>query len=243
MTLTSILIAIDSVPGSRPVVQAASELALRTGASLKALFIEDDNWYKASRVSFAYQVSSITGELMPFDEAEMLKQGRAHSSLLERMIVNHSRELNIRCHYRTARGPVIRELMEAARDQDLIVIGRNRDPDGSRRKLGGTARFLAENCTVPVLVWNGGATWPGIITGMIEPGTEGENVKRWMQFLGNCLNRETVTLHQNLTELSKTEKTKRLRDKNHLLVAERHRDEDGTPHPDLEQLPNSVLLV
>lgn len=243
MTLTTILIAIDSVPGSLPVVQAASELALRSGAELKALFIEDDNWYKASRVSFSYQISSVTGELIPFDESAMLKQSRAHSSLLERMIVNHSRQLNIQSSYRTARGSVIRELMEASSGQDLIVIGRNRNPDGSRRKLGSTARFLTENCTTPVLVWNGPPQWPGIISGIIEPNSEGEKVKEWTRVLGNCLNRITETAVADLSQIISTGETGRLRDKNRLLVVERYRDEDGNPRPDLENLPNSVLLV
>ena len=243
LKLDSILIAIDSITGSMPVVQAASELAMRSGAELKALFIEDDEWYKASRVSFSYQISSITGELMPFDEAVMMKQSRAHSSLLERMLVNHSRQLNIRCSYQTVRGSVIRELMEAASGHDLVVIGRNRKPDGSLSRIGGKARFLAENCTLPVLVWNGGPQWPDIITGVIEPGSDEENVNGWTRLIGNYLNRVTETVHADLTELSHISETGRLRDKNRLPVIERHRDKDATPHPHLEVIPNSVLLV
>jgi nucleotide-binding universal stress UspA family protein len=248
MKLTSILIAIDSVPGSLTVVQAASELALRSGAELRALFIEEEDWYKASRVSFSYQVSSVTGTITPLDEALMTKQSRAHSSLLERMIVNHSRQMNIQCTYQAVRGPVIRELMEAATGHDLIVIGRNRVPDGSRTKLGGKARFLVENCPTPVLVWNGPPHWPAIITGLVTSAEEKEEneVKTWTNSLGETLGRVTeFHSEDSFLQIRHSGDRALLQDRNRLLIVKRHKDKNSSSYhdPNLDAMPNSVLLI
>jgi len=198
MQLSAIVIAIDSISGSRPVVEAAAELANRTGAELTAIFIEDSDWFKASRLSFSYQISSFSGEMIPFDEIHMLEQVKAHSSLLERMVVNYSSKMNIKYKYYCARGSVISELMGATKGKDLIIIGRNRQPDGSRAKIGRTARFLAENCTIPVLIWNSRSDWPGRFTGIVKTSGSGEKQKvmEWTSGMARFLKRkaEIVTM-------------------------------------------------
>ena len=203
MQLSSIVIAIDSISGSQQVVQAAAELAYRSGAELTAIFIEDDDWFKASRLSFSYQISSFSGELIPFDEIQMLEQAKAHSSLLERMVVKCTSKMNIKYKYHSARGSVIRELMGATEGKDLIIIGRNRHPDGSRAKIGRTARFLAENCTIPVMIWNSRSEWPGRITGIVKTSGSGEKQKvmEWTSGLARFLKRnaEIVTMEDSET--------------------------------------------
>jgi nucleotide-binding universal stress UspA family protein len=250
MQLSSILIAIDSISGSQPVVQAAAELAYSSSAELTAIFIEDDDWFKASRLSFSYQISSFSGELIPFDEMQMLEQAKAHSSLLERMVVKYSSKMNIKYKYHSARGSVIRELMGATEGKDLIIIGRNRQPDGSRAKIGKIARLLAENCTIPVLIWNSRSDWPGRITGIVKTTGSGEKEKvmEWTSGLARLLKRKAEIiptgksddLHQDFDGINPEQLG---RDKNRLLIMERIRDKKGLSDVDLTGFPNSVLLL
>ena len=250
MQLSSIVIAIDTISGSQPVVQAAAELAYSSGAELTAIFIEDDDWFKASRLSFSYQISSFSGEMIPFDEMKMMEQAKAHSSLLERMVVKYSSKMNIKYKYHSARGSVIRELMGATEGKDLIIIGRNRQPDGSRAKIGRTARLLAENCTIPVLIWNSRSDWPERITGIVKTSGSGEKQKvmEWTSGLARFLKRKAELipteksddLHQDLDGINPE---KLGRDKKRLLIMERICDKKGLSDVDLTGFPNSVLLL
>ena len=242
MHLSSILIAIDSVAGSRPVIQAASELAHRAGAELTAVFIEEDDWFKASRFSFSLQVSGYTGELLPFDEALISEQTKAHSALLRQMILKTGQGMDIKCSYLSSRGSVIHELMSSAAGRDLIFIGRNRMPDGSRVKVGRTARFMAENCDVPVMVWNGRPQWPMIITGIVQgPGTN-QKVVNWTTGLGRLLKRKTELVRSDESKPGYTPQ-KLAVDRNRMIIIERTRDDKGISGAGLDMYPNSVLLL
>jgi hypothetical protein len=242
MHLSSIMLAIDSVAGSRPVMQSAAELAYKAGAELTAVFIEEDEWFKASRVSFSLQVSSYTGELLPFDEEVLSEQSKAHSKLLEQMILRTGQSMNIRCSYRSSRGSVIDELMSLAAGRELIIIGRNRVPDGRSQKIGRTARFMAEICDIPVLVWNGRSQWPLNVTGIVQGPGANQNVVSWTSGLGRLLKRKTELVRADEPKPGYTPQ-KLAEDRNRLIVIERTRDENGISGAALEQFPNSVLLL
>ena len=242
MHLSSIMLAIDSVTGSRAVIQAAAELAYKSGAELSAVFIEEDEWFKASRFNFSFQVSSYTGELLPFDEEVLSEQAKAHSRLLEQMILRTGQSMDIKCSYYSARGPVIRELMNSAAGRDLVIIGRNRIPDGRNQKIGRTTQFLTENCEIPILVWNGRPQWPDFVTGIVQGTGANQKVVDWTTGLGKLLKRkkELVRADEPKPELTPQ---KLAEDRNRLIVIERTRDEKGISWASLDKYPNSVLLL
>lgn len=242
MHLSSILIAVDSVAGSRSVMQIASELAYRSDAELNAVFVEEDEWYKASSVSFTLQVSSYTGEVLPFDEAELSEQTKAHSKLLEHMLVSTGQNMNIRCSYHTARGSVIQELMLASESKDMIIIGRNRMPDGRSVKIGRTARLMVENCEKPVLLWNGKPQWPLIVSGIVQGRDSKNYVDEWTTGMGRILNRKTELIHSDETSEDFTPQ-KLAEDKNRLIIIKRTRDDKGISSVVPDMFPNSVLLL
>ncbi len=190
MKIESILVGVDSVTGSVPVIRAAIELSRKSGASLHALFIEEDEWYAASKFSFSSRVSSLTGEILSFSETDIEGEIKAHRALLRNLVENHSTEYQVEYHFESVRGLTQRSLLKMADSFGLFVIGRNRHPDRGISKLGSNARFFIQHSEVPLLVWNNGAEWPPVLTAFCQEPRESINLIRWALGLSRLLEKE-----------------------------------------------------
>jgi hypothetical protein len=190
MKLSSILVAINSLTGSRFVLNASVHLAHIKNAELKAVFIEESDWFEVSKFSFTQQISSYRGEVIPFTETNVTEQSRALGSLLQRMISTMSEKVKIKYSYKSFRGIVHYKLLELAMESDLVVIGRTRIPDRNIYKVGKTALYLAENSTVPLLIWNSGPAWPGSVTGLCTDPDDSLEVIDWVSMLARLLEQE-----------------------------------------------------
>lgn len=190
MKLSSILVAINSINGSRFVLNAAVHLAHKKNAELMAVFIEESDWFEVSKFSFTHQVSSYTGEVIPFTETNITEQSKALGSLLQRMISKMGEQVKIKYSYKSFRGIVHHKLIESAMESDLVVIGRTRIPDSDIYKIGKSAIYLAENSKVPLLIWNSGLEWPGLVTGLCTAPDNSLEVIDWVSGLARLLERE-----------------------------------------------------
>jgi nucleotide-binding universal stress UspA family protein len=190
MKIEAILVGVDSVTGSVPVIRAAIELSRKSGARLQAVFVEEDDWYAASKFTFSSRVSSLTGEILPFTESDIEGEIRAHRTLLRRLVENHGTEYHVEYHFESIRGLTKRNLLEMANSYGLFVIGRNRHPERGESKLGSNARFFMEHSEVPLLVWNNGAQWPPVMTALCQEPKESLNVIRWTLGLCRLLEKE-----------------------------------------------------
>lgn len=199
MKLSSILVALDS-SGSFAVLKAAVELAYRTEAELNAIFVEDAEWFEASRLSFTQQVSGYTGALIPFTERHLIEQSRALGTMLQNTINELGNLMQIRYSYQSVRGVINSELMKAAMGRDLVMIGRKSRSPG-RSDLGSTARFLAENSPAPLLVWNNGSEWPRQFIGICTTPAQSQPVVSWTVGLGDTLKREVRLFWPDQIEL------------------------------------------
>lgn len=188
--LSSILVALDS-SGSVAGLKAAAELAYKTGAELKALYVEDAEWFEASRFSFIHQISGYTGEVVPFDEKQIADQSRALATRLKNIFINFGELMKIRYSYQSVRGIINSELLKAASDVDLLVIRRNVRTVEHRNKLSSTACNLAEQCSIPVLIWNNGPAWPNEFIGICMTSDPSSEVISWTTNLGDILKRKT----------------------------------------------------
>ncbi len=178
MNVSSILVAIDSYSGSRPVIKTAIDLAMKLNAEVRAMYIEDDQWFEVSKFSFSQQISSFTGQLLPFSETSLAEESKALGSLLENMLSSMSRKVEVKFSYRSIRGIVDQKLLEAASESDLMVIGRNRYPARRSVKVGRTSLHMAKHCKIPLLIWNNGVNFPVHLTGLCkEPGESFETIK------------------------------------------------------------------
>ncbi|SMO60612.1 universal stress protein [Fodinibius sediminis] len=189
MRLSSILVALDP-SGSTAGFKAAAELARRSSAKLQALYIEDQEWFEACQLNFTQQTSSYTGELIPLTEQHIREQSEALKARLQHVFTQYSESLKIHYSYQSVRGTINNEIMKAASQVDLVVIGRNAQPFGRRASVGSTAHFLARNSPAPVLVWNNGASWPHNVIGICTTPEESAEVIRWTFGLSRLLQRD-----------------------------------------------------
>ncbi len=190
LNLTSILVAIDSTSAARPLVKSAIHLAFRTKANLRAIYIEESEWFEASRFSFTQQVSSYTGELLPFTEKDLSDESKAVGALHKRLLSGYSKQLQVRWNYEIKRGPVDRELLKAASISDLVHIGRVRISGRRTARIGRNARYLAGQCNVPLCIWNEPTPeWPTQLIGLCTTPKESVQVVNWTLGLAATLGR------------------------------------------------------
>ncbi|MFH5832669.1 universal stress protein [Halalkalibaculum sp. DA384] len=267
MNLTKILIALDSSTGTTTLMKIAAELAHKADAELLALYVEDIEWFEASKHSFTQQISSYTGEIIPFSEQHITIQSKALKRLLQTTLTDIGRLMNIRYSYHEVRGVVNKEQLDAAARVDLVVVRRAEHPVRHPYKLSRSARELAEQSPVPVLVWNAGSNWPQSFIGICSTPDRSSPVIDWTVSLADIMNRRAylfwpAELDLNLDDMKSNtplsvsfETVKKISERHHDLSPEElkyYRNElliisrdnlTQNPGEYLEALTNSVLLL
>jgi len=190
MKLSSVLITLHSSSGSKSVLRAGAELAYRAQAELRAVFVEDIEWFEASKHSFTQQISSYTGNIIPFSEENITEQSRALGTALQQMFTSISEMMHIKYTYRSVRGQVSRELLESAEEADLVIIGRSGQLGYRKKTPGKTCLELVDKCTLPVLVWNQGIGWPRLFIGLGSTAQKSIPVIKWTFKLGEIMGRD-----------------------------------------------------
>ncbi len=135
-----ILIALDASPASMAALEAAAELAERLDAELLGLFVEDINLLRLSELPFARQVGQHSASVSQINREQVEQQLRAQASQVRRALADLAQRGNLRTEFRVARGSITAELLQAALDTDLIILGKA--GWSHRQKLGSTARTM-----------------------------------------------------------------------------------------------------
>jgi nucleotide-binding universal stress UspA family protein len=190
MNLSTILVAIRHT-GSAPLLRAAADLASRAKAELKALYIEDAEWFEASRFSFSRQVTGFTGEVLPFTEKNITEQARALGSRLKKMFTEMGEVMQIKYTYESVRGTIDNELIKAASGVDLLIIEKYGKTFGGSIVLGTAIRYLTDNGSMPVLIWGSGTEWPQQLIGICSTPEQSRQVVDWTVGLGDLLGRSS----------------------------------------------------
>lgn len=148
MKIRRILVALDASAHSLAALEASMELAALLGAELEGLYVEDENLHHLTRLPFAKEVDSVSGEtrrLRPSDvETHLRRQAERVRGSFER----NARRHQVRWRFRTSRGRVPARIREAAADADLVIVGvRSRTPtpgpgSTTRALVGSTARVM-----------------------------------------------------------------------------------------------------
>lgn len=201
MHLNNILVALD-FPGASNLLRIATDLAHKTGAELKALYVEDVAWFEASQFGFIQQISGFKGEVVPFTEEHVSKQSRALSARFKKMFANYSESLEIRFTYQSTRGSLRDELLKVASTVDLVIIRRRGGIVERGSKLGNAARNLVLNSTAPVLLWNDSTEWPKVVIGICPSVEESKDVARWTLNLGGSIKRNVRLFWTDTIDIS-----------------------------------------
>ncbi len=151
-----ILIALDASPHSLAALQAATELAARLNAELVGLYVEDINLLRLAELPIAREFSYYSGTTKQLDRENIEIQLRAQASQARRALRILAEEARLRHTFRVARGIVHVELVQAAEEVDLVILGRS--GWSRRRQLGSTTRMIIERSPRHILIMQ-----PGVI--------------------------------------------------------------------------------
>jgi nucleotide-binding universal stress UspA family protein len=152
-----ILVALDASPHSRAALQAAVELAERLDAELEGLFVEDVNLLRLAELPFAREMDLLSLRSRDLDREYLRRQLRAQASRVQQAMARLAEPAEIAWSFRVVQGAIAAELLEAADEADLTVLGRAGWSVSTRRRLGSTARTVVIQTRGSTLVLQQGA--------------------------------------------------------------------------------------
>jgi nucleotide-binding universal stress UspA family protein len=136
-----ILIALDASPSSLAALKMAAELANRHQAELIGIYVEDINLLRSADLPFSREVGVYSAIARTLDKHQIESELRTQARRVEQMLSRIARSTNLRWSFRNVRGSIHSELINAARETDLIILGKRGWSAGVR--IGSTARHLA----------------------------------------------------------------------------------------------------
>lgn len=158
-----ILVALDASSNSRAALATAIGVAEALKTEIHGLFIEDINLLRLADLPFAREVLFAEAQLRSLQRDELQRRLRARAAILRREIADLANEHKITSTFQVIRGPVDRELLSAALDSDLLVLGRLGHSISRRMQLGSTARAIVSRASSAVLLVKSGVETGPII--------------------------------------------------------------------------------
>ncbi len=151
LSIRKIMVALESSSHSQAALEAAAQLASSLQAELHALFVEDVNLSRLAALPMAHQVQVPSGLPEPLDQVALSRAFRAQAIRLRRRLAGVAEAARIRYTFRSVQGEVAEQVLSAAREADLIIIGRACAAK-TMAPLGSTAQAVARHSTPSVLV-------------------------------------------------------------------------------------------
>ena len=145
-----ILVAVDAAPTSEAVLETAAQLASVFNAELIGVFVEDINLLRLAGLPFAREVSWSTAMELHLDYQRMERTLRGHAAHAQQAVVNVTTQLKLRSSLQVVRGQIAQELLRAAENVDLVILGKGREAGGAR--IGTIARQVLQQARRSVLL-------------------------------------------------------------------------------------------
>lgn len=152
-----IVVAIDSSTHAASAIEAAAALAAQLHAELEGIYVEDINLIRLSQLPVGREIQFLTGEARDFTATALEAQNREQEFFARRAIAAAAARARVTHAFRVARGQVDVEVISAAGNADLLILGMGGGAPGGRRRLGSTARAAAERAPHSVLISKPGA--------------------------------------------------------------------------------------
>jgi len=147
-----ILVALNASPHSLAALEAASEMAARMKAELLGLFVEDINLLRLAGLPFAREVGFPSAISRKLDIVAMERALKVAAAQARRATITAAERARIRWSFRVARGSVVTELLSAALEADLLVLGKVSRGFRPAQHLGSTALGVMARAPGPVLL-------------------------------------------------------------------------------------------
>ena len=168
-----IAVALDCSPHSRASLAAAAELARLMHADLTGIFVEDINLLRMAELPCCHEIRMYTSEPEKVDSSQLERSLKLQAKAAEESLQRIAGDLMVKHSFRVSRGIVSAEVISAALDADLLVLGRSGRSPSCRKGLGSTARKALEEGKKPLLFIRPGFSateWPVLV---LYDGSEG----------------------------------------------------------------------
>ena len=119
-----ILVALDPSEHSLAALEAAASMASRLDAELIGLFVEDANVRRLAELPFAQEVGLFTAGCRRVETQELSRQLRVQVGRVRRRFQTVTRWVETRCTFREVRGRVAPEVLRAASEADVVILGK-----------------------------------------------------------------------------------------------------------------------
>jgi len=150
LIIRRILVALDASPHSLSALEAAAELAASFRAELLGLFVEDINLLRSAQLPFAREVGLFSGTLRQLDSQRVARQLRARAGQARQALATAAERAQVQWSFRTTSGQIVSELLSAATDVDLVILGKA--GWSGQRRLGSHARAVVSRVGGPALI-------------------------------------------------------------------------------------------
>ena len=142
LTIKRILVALDASPHSLAALEAAVDLAARFEAELSGLFVEDENLLRLAELPFVSEIGIFTATRRRIDGEELERQIRVQSRRVRRVFTLTTERAHVKWSFRVTRGTVLAEVLSAAAEADVLVLGQAGWSLLQRGRLGSTVRGI-----------------------------------------------------------------------------------------------------
>ncbi|MEA3375847.1 MAG: universal stress protein [Chloroflexota bacterium] len=140
-----ILVALDPSEHSLAALEAAARMAGRLDADLVGLFVEDVNVRRLAELPFIQEVGLFTATCRRVEVQRLSRQLRVQAGAVRRRFTAATRSIATRCTFREVRGAVAPEVLRAASEADVIVLGKGAwSPFETGRLAPAVRRVLSE---------------------------------------------------------------------------------------------------
>lgn len=156
LLIKRILVALDASPHSLTALETAAQLARHFRAELLGLFVEDARLLRLTRTPHATEISFVSGIRRRMNAQEVEWQLRAQAMRIREVFEGVAQRKHVRWSFRVQRGRIESEVVSAASEADLLVLGKTGLSIIRRRRLGSTARaVLSKPPTLTLLLHHG----------------------------------------------------------------------------------------
>jgi nucleotide-binding universal stress UspA family protein len=142
LEIRRILVTLDDSFRSIKRVETAVELAASLKAELIGLFVEDANLLRIAELPFAREIGMFSPVGRQIRLEQLHWELRAHSERMRRALASAAADRKVPWEFKVARGPVVAEVLAAAMESDLMIVGRKTWTHAGARRLGSTVRMI-----------------------------------------------------------------------------------------------------
>lgn len=147
-----ILVALDPSQHSQAALEAGARMATRLDADLLGLFVEDVNVRRLTELPFVQEVGFFTASCRQVETQELSRQLRVQAGRVRRRFTVRTRNLSTRCTFRVVRGRVAPELLTAAAEADVVIMGKGAWSAFQTERLAPVVREVLSQAPASTLV-------------------------------------------------------------------------------------------